>query len=137
MAKIAKVDAKVQAGRTFPKYADRTAEDFNEYNVPDTITGGKDPIKESSDDEEEYEEALTLGRMGIRSQTQVNRYYTAEEVEEGLDVDVNNEESIEVVAADNSDIDIDDAPSEFDPSDDDDKFNESVDEDSDMIDENM
>jgi hypothetical protein len=137
VAKIAKVDAKVQAGRTFPKYADRTAEDFNEYNVPDTITGGKDPIKESSDDEEEYEEALTLGRMGIRSQTQVNRYYTAEEVEEGLDVDVNNEESIEVVAADNSDIDIDDAPSEFDPSDDDDKFNESVDEDSDMIDENM
>jgi hypothetical protein len=42
---------------------------------------------ESSDDEEEHEGVFTLRRMGTRSQTRVNRYYAAEEAEEGPDVD--------------------------------------------------
>jgi hypothetical protein len=49
-----------------------------------------DDPAESLDDEEEHEEVFTLKRMGTRSQTRVNRYYTAEEAEEGLDVDENN-----------------------------------------------
>jgi hypothetical protein len=54
--------------------------------------------------------------------TRVNRYYTAEVAEEGLDG--------------SSDVDIDDEPLEFDPSDDED-YKESVDGDSDIMDENM
>jgi hypothetical protein len=83
----------------------------------------KDPA-ESSDEEEEHEEVFTLGRMGTRSQTQVNRYYAAEEAEEGPDVDGS------------SHVDIDDEPPEFDPSDDE-EYSESVDGDSDIMDENM
>jgi hypothetical protein len=79
---------------------------------------------ESSDEEEEHEEVFTLRRMGTRSQTQVNRYYTVEEVEEGLDVDGS------------SYVDIDDEPPKFDPSDDE-EYNELVDGDLDIMDENM
>jgi hypothetical protein len=93
-----------------------------------------DDPTESSDDEEEHEEVFTLGRMGTRSQTQVNRYYAADEAEEGPDVDENNQESMEVVADGNSDVD--DEPSEFDPSDDE-EYNESVNGDSDIMDESM
>ena len=88
----------------------------------DAIMEENDPVEESSDDEEEHEEVFTLGRMGTRSQTRVNRYYTAEEAEEGLDG--------------SSDVDIDDEPLEFDPSDDE-EYKESVDGDSDIMDENM
>jgi hypothetical protein len=91
-----------------------------------------DPI-ESLDDKEEHKEVFTLGCMGTRSQTRVNRYYTADEAEEGLDVDENNQESMEVVVDGNSDVD---EPSEFDPSDDE-EYNESVDGDSDIMDESM
>jgi hypothetical protein len=49
----------------------------------------EDSIEESLDDEE-HEEVFTLGRMGTRSQTRINRYYTIDEVGEGLDIDENN-----------------------------------------------
>jgi hypothetical protein len=81
-----------------------------------------DPVEESSDDEEEHKEVFTLKRIGTRSQTRVNRYYTVEEAEEGLDG--------------SSDIDIDDEPLEFDPLDDE-EYKESVDGDLDIMDENM
>jgi hypothetical protein len=84
---------------------------------------------ESLDDEKEHEEVFTLRRMGTRSQTRVNRYYAADEAEEGLDVDENNQESMEVVADGNSDV-------EFDPSNDE-EYNESVNGDSDIMDESM
>jgi hypothetical protein len=49
----------------------------------DVVTGQQDPEEESSsdDDDDEHEEVFTLGRMNTRSQTQVNRYYTQEEVD--------------------------------------------------------
>jgi hypothetical protein len=83
----------------------------------------EDPA-ESSDKEEEHEEVFTLGRMGTRSQTRINRYYAAEEAEEGPDVDGSNY------------VDIDDERPEFDLSDDE-EYNESVNGDSDIMDENM
>ena len=79
----------------------------------------EDPMEESLDDDE-HEEVFTLGRMGTRSQTRINRYYTADEVEEGSDIDV----------------DTDDDPPEFDPSDDE-EYNELVDGDLDVMDENI
>jgi hypothetical protein len=93
-----------------------------------------DDPTEPSDDEEEHKEVFTLRRMGTRSQTRVNRYYTADEAEKGPDVDENNQESMEVGADGNSDVD--DKPSGFDPSDDD-EYNVLVDGDSDIIDESM
>jgi hypothetical protein len=58
-----------------------------------------------------------------------DRYYTADEAEEGPDVNENNQESMEVVADGKSDA--------VDPSDDDEEYNESVDRDSDIMDESM
>jgi hypothetical protein len=61
----------------------------------------KQDIEESSSGEEdkgdkdEREEVFTLGRMNTRSQTQVNLYYTAEEVA-SLDVNIDDIEAAEV-----------------------------------------
>jgi hypothetical protein len=82
-------------------------------------------------DDEDHEEVFTLGRMGTRSQTRVNRYFTNMEIEEenrGDDSDGEDGEDGE-----------DDEGSEagFDPSDDDDDFNQEIDGDLNMADENM
>jgi hypothetical protein len=61
--------------------------------------------------------------MNTRSQTRVNRYYTAEEVE-GLDVDV-----------DNTDEGVDNEPPDYDPSDG--EFDDTLEGDQDAADENM
>jgi hypothetical protein len=90
------------------------------YNLVKPLDGPA----ESSDEEEEHEEVFTLRRMGTRSQTRVNRYYAAEEAEEGPDVDGS------------SHVDIDHELLEFDPSNDE-EYNELVDGDLDIIDENM
>ena len=43
--------------------------------------------KKAESPDDEHEGVFTLRRMGTRSQTRVNRYYAAEEAEEGPDVD--------------------------------------------------
>jgi hypothetical protein len=79
--------------------------------------------EDEEDEDEEDEEVFTLGRMNTRSQTRVNRYYTAEEVE-SLDIDV-----------DNTDEEVDDEPPNYDPSDD--EFDDTLKGDQDAADENM
>lgn len=58
-------------GRTKPRFSDTTEDEH----------------------EDEHEEVFTLGSMSTPSQTRVNRYYTAEEVE-GLDVDINDTDEV-------------------------------------------
>ena len=83
-------------------------------------------------DDEEHEEVFTLGRMGTRSQTRVNQYFTNMEIEEENHIDSDGDDS------DGEDGE-DDEGSEagFDPSDDDDDFNQEIDGDLNMADENM
>jgi hypothetical protein len=70
--------------------------------------------------------------MNTQSQTQVNRYYTAEEVAEGLGVNINNADTIEVVGLSqhiNSTCDtdeVDDEPFNYNPLDDDDEFDDTL-----------
>jgi hypothetical protein len=96
--------------------------------------------KELTDDEE-HEEVFTLGRMGTRSQTRVSQYFTNMEIEEETDT-IRVEKGRQI----KNHFDSDDTDSEddegsetgFDPSDDDDNdFNQEIDGDLDMADENM
>jgi hypothetical protein len=81
--------------------------------------------------------------MNTRSQTRVNRYYTAEEVAEGPGVNINNADTIEVAGLSQHingtcDTDeVDDKPPNYDPLDDDDKFDDTLKGDQDAADENM
>jgi hypothetical protein len=45
----------------------------------------RNPVEESSDDNDEHEEVFTLGRMSTRSQTRVSRYFTHVEVEADIE----------------------------------------------------
>jgi hypothetical protein len=80
--------------------------------------------------------------MNTRSQTRVNRYYTAEEVAEGPGV-INNTDTIEVAGLSQyingtCDTDeVDDEPPDYDSSDDDDEFDDTLKGDQDAADENM
>jgi hypothetical protein len=103
--------------------------------IADAITRKKDST-ESSDNKEEHKEVFTLRYIGTCLQTWVSWYYTAEEAEKGLDVDENNQESIEVDVDGSSNVDIDNKPPGFDPSDNE-EYSESVDGDSDIMDKNM
>ena len=78
-------------------------------------------------DDEEHEEVFTLGRMGTRSQTRVNQYFTNMEIEEENRIDSDGDDGE------------DDEGSEagFDPSDDGNDFNQEIDGDLNMADENM
>jgi hypothetical protein len=71
-AKVARGADKIKAGTIFPEYANRNAEGYNINNLPNTETGERDLVEESTEDEEEYEEVFTLGRMNTRSQTRVS-----------------------------------------------------------------
>jgi hypothetical protein len=79
----------------------------------------------NTDDEEEHEEVQTLGRMSTQLQlrSQVNRYFTAMEAMEEVDV----------MEEDNED----DGEPHFDTSDEDDDFDQEIDGDQDVADENM
>jgi hypothetical protein len=96
--------------------------------------------KELTDDEE-HEEVFTLGRMGTRSQTRVSQYFTNIEIEEETDtIRVEKGRQIENRFDSNDADSEDDEGSEtgFDPSDDDDNdFNQEIDGDLDMADENI
>jgi hypothetical protein len=60
---------------------DNTAEGYNADNTIDVVTGQQDPEEESSSNNNEHKEVFTLGQMNTRSQTQVNQYYTQDEVD--------------------------------------------------------
>jgi hypothetical protein len=89
----------------------------------------KDAEEESSSNNKEHEEVFTLGRMSTRSQTRVSQYFTHAEVEadiEAVRVQEEQEES-----------DIDDEEPEFNPSNDDEDFDEGRQGDEDIANENM
>jgi hypothetical protein len=96
--------------------------------------------KDNKDNKDEHKEVFTLRRMNTRSQTRVNRYYTAEE----LASLANDTETMEVAGLGycingTCDIDeeVDDEPPNYDPSDDDDEFDDTIKGDQDAADENM
>jgi hypothetical protein len=78
--KIAKNNKRIKASRMFLKYTNQSREDYNPYNLPNTITGEKDLEKESSNNKKEHEEMTILGHIYTRSQTRVSCYYTAAEL---------------------------------------------------------
>jgi hypothetical protein len=84
--------------------------------------------KELTDDEE-HEEVFTLGRMGTQSQTRVSQYFTNIEIKEEIE---NHFDS-----GDDDGEDDEGSETGFDPSNDDDDFNQENDGDLDMADENM
>jgi hypothetical protein len=80
-----------------------------------------------ANDKEEHKEVFTLGRMGTRSQTQVSQYFTNMEIKEENRICINSNDGE------------DDKGSEtgFDPSDNDDDFNQEIDSDLNVANENM
>ena len=109
----------------------------------DVVTGQQDLEEESSsDDDDEHEEVFTLGRMNTRSQTRVNRYYTQEEVD--LDTQLAKAQKVEeerlegprhyIDSSDGDGDDDDDREPEYDEDDD---FDDGVQGDQDITDENM
>jgi hypothetical protein len=92
----------------------------------DRVKRVKGDLKElDTDDEEEHEKVQTLGQMStqLQSQLQVNRYFTAIEAMEEVDV----------IEEDNKD----NGEPHFDTSDDDDNFDQEIDRDQDVADKNM
>lgn len=157
-AKVARGANKIKAGIVFPEYANLNGEDYDIDNLPNAETGEKDPVEESTEDEEEHEEVFTLGRMNTRSQTRVSRYFTAAEVEaneaiqeakdtgKGKEKEVvpglwnilRDDETIEVDLDQSDTEEDDDIEPEYDPTDDDDEdFDQDTDRDQDVADENM
>lgn len=87
-----------------------------------------DDVVADDSEEQEHEEVFTLGRMGTRPQTRVSQYFINTEIEE--------ENCIRIDSDDNGEDD-EGSEARFDPSDDDDDFNQEVDGDLNMADENM
>jgi hypothetical protein len=79
------------------------------------------------DDKEEHKEVFTLRRISTRSQTQVSQYFTNIEIEEENRICINSDDSK------------DDKGSEtrFDPFDNDDDFNQEINGDLNVANENM
>jgi hypothetical protein len=74
-AKVVRGANKIKAGTIFPEYANRNAKGYNINNLPNTETRERDLVEESTEDEEEYEEVLALGRMNTRSQTRSDKSF--------------------------------------------------------------
>ena len=114
---------------------DDTTKGYDANNLINESTGLRDPVEESTNNEEEYEEVFTLGRMNTRSQTRVNRYYTYAEVEADIvaarvDIEFIEEQWYELNSLNEGEDPI------FDTSDDG-EFDEQVEGDEDIVDENM
>jgi hypothetical protein len=73
---------------------------------------------EDSNDEEEHKEVFTLKHINTQLQIRVSRYFTVEEIKGGLDVDEINSIS-----------NIDNSPLEFNPFNDNNEFNKSLNKD--------
>jgi hypothetical protein len=121
--KAAKVEL---AARVEAKRVKHIAKVEASHNLPEAEIGEVDLEEPDTEDKEEHEEVQTLGRMSTRSRLQVNRYFTAAEAVE--EVDVLEEDNVLVE---------DDSDPHFDTSDDDDDFDQEIDGDQDVADENM
>jgi hypothetical protein len=84
-AQQARNNSKVAGGGAFPLHKDDTAEGYDPNSFIDADTGLRNPVEESSDDNDKHEEVFTLGRMSTRSQTRVSRYFTHVEVEADIE----------------------------------------------------
>ena len=94
----------------------------------------RNPVEESSDDNDEHEEVFTLGRMSTRSQTRVSRYFTHVEIEADIE-EARALEELEEGPWHNIDPSDDEEPV-YDETDDE-EFNEDAGGDEDVADENM
>jgi hypothetical protein len=108
----------------------------------DVVTRQQDPEEESSsDDDDEHEEVFTLGQMNTRSQTQVNQYYTQEEID--LESQLAEIQRVEEERLKSPSHHIDSSESggnsddDMEPEYDDEEFNDDVQGDQDVADENM
>ena len=107
----------------------------NQKRPDDYNSNTFDPVEESSDDKEEYEEVFTLGRMNTRLQTRVSRYYTHAEVQADIEEVRAEKEFVDrhwyelISSGDNEE-------SQFDTSEDE-EFDIVVEGDEDIADENM
>jgi DDE superfamily endonuclease len=132
---MARNQARIDSGKSYPMNEDDTAEGYDANNLINESTGLRDPVEETTDDEEEHEEVFTLGRMNTRSQTRVNRYYTHAEVEADItaarvDTEFIEEQWYELDSSNDGEDPI------FDTSEDG-EFDEQVGGDEDIVDENM
>jgi hypothetical protein len=82
-------------------------------------------VAKSKNKNEKNKKIFILGRINTRSQTRVNRYYTAEEIE-GLDINV-----------DDTDEEVNNKPPNYDSSDNDNKFDDTLEGDQDAADKNI
>jgi hypothetical protein len=96
------------------------------HNLPNTKIDEVDLEALDTEDEEVHEEVQTFGRMSTRSRSQVNRYFTAMEAIEEVDIMEEGDVLVE-----------DDSEPHFDTSDDDDDFDQEIDGDQNVADENM
>jgi hypothetical protein len=85
----------------------------------------KNEKDEKNEENEKDKEIFILKRINIRSQIRINRYYIAEEIE-GLDININD-----------IDEEVDNKPSNYDFSDNDNKFNDTLEGDQDAADKNI
>jgi hypothetical protein len=92
---IARNQARIDSGKSYPMNEDDTAEGYDANNLINESTGLRDPIEETTNNEEEHKEVFTLSRMNTRSQTRINRYYTHTEVKADITVARVNTEFIE------------------------------------------
>src|SRR5277367_1886891 len=106
--------------------------DWPPNEINDEVLAGDEVLT----DDEEHEEVFTLGRMGTRSQTRVSQYFTNMEIEEEnricIDSDGEDDEGKDDEGEDNEG-----SETGFDPSDDDDDFNQEINGDLNIADENM
>jgi hypothetical protein len=133
-AQQARNNSKVVGGGAFPLYEDDTAEGYDPNSFIDVDTGLRNPVEESSDDNDEHEEVFTLGRMSTRSQTRVSRYFTHAEVEADIE-EARALEELEEGPWHNIDPSDDEEPV-YDETDDE-EFNEDAGGDEDVAVENM
>jgi hypothetical protein len=96
-----------KARRTLIEDANLKVDDDG-FDINDLLNGetGERASEEedNSGDEEEHKEVKTLGRIMTCSYSKVNRYYTKEEDEEGLDGNIDENETIIVDAGANSEV---------------------------------
>jgi len=119
-AKVAIVEAKAEARHTLPKCQVKTREVKKE--------------QPNLEDEDEYKEVQTLSQMSTRLHKQVNKFFTAAEVIEGVKQGVEEmEEDIEGSTT----VEGDDCKPCFDTLDKDAEFNNAINRDVDQDNENM
>src|SRR5277367_4942424 len=107
--------------------------DWPPNEINDEVLAGDEVLT----DDEEHEEVFTLGRMGTRSQTRVSQYFTNMEIEEENRICIDSDDGEDDEGKDDEGEDNEGSETGFDPSDDDDDFNQEINGDFNIADENM